>query len=159
MKTVLDAGFISDTAMVNGASLHYLRGGEGPPLILVYGFPQDWSEYHAIMPDLAKQFTVIAVDLRGIGESTVQSGGYDAANMAEDIYQLASTLGLKDLYVVGHDLGGMVAYAFVRRYPELLAGAMILDQVIPGIDGWEQVQNSQPYGIFTLCSFPSFPRS
>jgi pimeloyl-ACP methyl ester carboxylesterase len=142
LKTVLNAGFISETAMVNGAGLHYLRGGEGPALILVHGFPQDWSEYHAIMPDLAKQFTVIAVDLRGIGGSTAQSGGYDAANMAEDIYQLASTLGLKDLYVVGHDLGGMVAYALVRRYPELLTGAMILDQVIPGMDGWEQVQSS-----------------
>jgi pimeloyl-ACP methyl ester carboxylesterase len=143
--------------MVNGASLHYLRGGKGPPLILVHGFPQDWSEYRAIMPDLAKQFTVIAVDLRGIGGSTVQFGGYDAANMAEDIFQLASTLGLKKPYIVGHDLGGMVAYAFVRRYPNLLTGAMILDQVIPGIDGWEQVQSSPAVWHIHFMQLPELP--
>src|ERR1700753_2514474 len=94
LEAVLDAGFVSETAVVNGTTLHYLRGGDGPPLILIHGFPQDWSEYHSIMPQLAKQFTVIAVDLRGIGGSTVNSGGYDAANMAEDIYRLISTLEL-----------------------------------------------------------------
>jgi pimeloyl-ACP methyl ester carboxylesterase len=109
------------------------------------------------MPDLAKHFIVIAVDLRGIGESTVQSGGYDAANMAEDIYQLASTLGLKDLYIVGHDLGGMVAYAFVRSHPELLRGAMILDQVIPGVDGWEEVQSSPALWHIHFMQLPELP--
>ena len=65
----LGKGFVSNTAKVNGATLHYVRGGKGPPLVLIHGFPQDWFEYHAIMPRLAKRFTVIAVDLRGIGGS------------------------------------------------------------------------------------------
>jgi pimeloyl-ACP methyl ester carboxylesterase len=109
------------------------------------------------MPDLAKHFTVIAVDLRGIGGSRVQSGGYDAANMAQDIHELASTLGLKDLYIVGHDLGGMVAYAFARLYPELLTGVMILDQVIPGIDGWDQVQSSPAVWHIHFMQLPELP--
>jgi pimeloyl-ACP methyl ester carboxylesterase len=138
----LGEGFASETAMVNGITLHYVRGGEGPALILIHGFPQDWFEYHAIMPQLAKRFTVIAVDLRGVGGSTATPGGYDAANMAEDVYQLVSALKLKRVYIVGHDIGGMVAYAFVRRHPQITRGAMILDQVIPGIEGWDEVQGS-----------------
>ena len=96
--TQLADGFVSGTANVNGAPLHYVRGGSGPPLILVHGFPQDWYEWHAIMPRLAKQFTVIAVDMRGIGGSAATTRGYDAANIAEDIHQLVSTLKLERLY-------------------------------------------------------------
>jgi pimeloyl-ACP methyl ester carboxylesterase len=102
-------------------------------LILVHGFPEDWYEFHRLMPRLAKRFTVIAVDLRGIGGSTATPGGYDGTNMAEDVRQLAAELKLERIYIVGHDLGGMVTYAFVRRYPEVTRGAMILDVPIPGV--------------------------
>ena len=77
----LGSGFVSDTARVNGATLHYVRGGAGPAIILLHGFPEDWYAYHRIMPQLAKQFTVVAVDLRGLGGSAATAGGYDAANM------------------------------------------------------------------------------
>lgn len=140
--TGLDKEFLSETATVNGITLHYVRGGKGPTVILIHGFPQDWSEYRPIMPRLAKQFTVIAVDLRGIGRSTAKSGGYDAATMAEDVYQLVSRLKLEHVYVVGHDIGGHVAYAFFRRYPQAMRGAMILDTPIPGIEGWEEIQGA-----------------
>jgi pimeloyl-ACP methyl ester carboxylesterase len=132
--------FTSHSAPVNGLMLHYVRGGAGPAVILIHGFPQDWFEYHAIMPRLAKQFTVIAVDLRGVGGSTATPGGYDAANMAEDVAQLAAALKLGRVYIVGHDIGGMVAYAFVCRYPQAARGAMILDVPLPGIEGWDQIQ-------------------
>jgi predicted alpha/beta-fold hydrolase len=122
----LGSGFVSDTAQVNGATLHYVRGGAGPAIILLHGFPEDWYAYHRIIPQLAKQFTVVAVDLRGIGGSAATAGGYDAANMAEDVHQLAELLHLEHVYVVGHDIGGMVAYAFARRYPETSRGVMML---------------------------------
>ena len=150
-------GFVSELATVNGITLHYVRGGEGPPLILIHGFPQDWFEYHAIMPRLAKRFTVIVVDLRGVGGSTSTQGGYDAANMAEDVYQLVSTLKLERVYIVGHDIGGMVTYAFVRRYPRSTRGAMILDQVIPGIEGWEEVQGSPAVWHMHFMQVPGLP--
>jgi pimeloyl-ACP methyl ester carboxylesterase len=132
--------FASESATVNGITFHYVRGGKGPGVILIHGFPQDWFEYHVIMPRLAKRFTVIAVDLRGVGGSTAMQGGYDAANMAEDVHQLAAALKLERAYIVGHDIGGMVAYAFVRRYPEATRGAMILDVPLPGIAGWDEIQ-------------------
>jgi len=66
----LGKGFASETAAANGIALHYVRGSKGPAVILIHGFPQDWFEYHAIMPRMANQFTVIAVDQRGVGGST-----------------------------------------------------------------------------------------
>ena len=87
-----------------------------------------------------KRFTIVAVDLRGIGGSIATPSGFDAANLAEDLHQLAAALKLEHLYIVGHDIGGMVTYAFVRRYPQFTRGAMILDVPIPGIEGWDEVQ-------------------
>ena len=102
----LPVGFSSTTVRVNGASLHYVAGGRGPALILIHGFPENWSAYAEIMPRLAAQFRVVAVDLRGIGGSTPTESGYDAATTAEDVHQLARTLELDRPYVVGHDVGG-----------------------------------------------------
>jgi pimeloyl-ACP methyl ester carboxylesterase len=136
----LGSGFVSDTARVNGATLHYVRGGAGPAVILLHGFPQDWFEYHRVLPLLMSEFTVIAVDLRGLGGSIPTAGGYDAANMAEDVHQLAEHLHLEHVYVVGHDIGGMVAYAFARRYPETSRGVMMLDTPLPGLGPWDAVK-------------------
>jgi len=136
----LGEGFVSRTATVNGTTLHYVRGGAGPAVILLHGFPQDWYEFHQIMPRLAKSFTVIAADLRGIGGSKATDGGYDAANLAEDIHQLAQQLKLERVYVVGHDLGGIVAYAFARLYSKETRGVMILDVPLPGIEPWEDIK-------------------
>ena len=136
----LGSGFVSDTAQVNGTTLHYVRGGAGPAIILLHGFPEDWYAYHRIIPQLAKQFTVVAIDLRGLGGSTPTEGGYDAANMAEDVHQLAEHLHLEHVYVVGHDIGGMVAYAFARRYPETSRGVMMLDAPLPGLGPWDAVK-------------------
>jgi pimeloyl-ACP methyl ester carboxylesterase len=136
----MGGGFTSGNANVNGITLHYVRGGTGPAVILLHGFPQDWYEFHKVMPLLAKNFTVVAVDLRGVGGSTPTPTGYDAANLAEDIHQLALQLHLDHVYLVGHDIGGMVAYAFVRRYPQTARGVMILDVPLPGLDPWEQIQ-------------------
>jgi pimeloyl-ACP methyl ester carboxylesterase len=134
----LGQGLVSETIPVNGIRLHYVRGGQGPAVILIHGFPEDWSEYLAIMPRLAKRFSVIAIDLRGIGGSTAAPSGYDSDTLAEDVHQLAAALKLSHVYVVGHDIGGQVAYAFARKYPQSARGAMILDTPIPGLPGWEE---------------------
>jgi pimeloyl-ACP methyl ester carboxylesterase len=157
LATGLGQEFVSETATVNGTTLHYVRGGKGPALILIHGFPQDWSEYQAIMPRLAKRFTVVAVDLRGIGGSTATPGGYDAATMAEDVHQLAAALELERAYIVGHDIGGMVAYAFVCRHPQATRGAMILDAPIPGIEGWDESQAGPGVWHVGFMQIPGLP--
>jgi pimeloyl-ACP methyl ester carboxylesterase len=136
----IPAGFISATVKANGTILHYVRGGTGPAVILLHGFPEDWYESHRVMPGLAKRFTVVVVDLRGVGGSKPTPSGYDAANLAEDIHQLAMQLHLEHVYLVGHDIGGMVAYALARRYPQTARGVMILDVAFPGLEPWEEIQ-------------------
>jgi len=131
-------GFSSANERVEGTTVHYVRGGRGPAVILLHGFPQDWVEYRAILPRLAQRFTVIAVDLPGIGRSAPANGGYDVAHLAAHIDSLARALQLKRLYIVGHDLGGVVAYAYVRRSPAALRGAMIMDAPMPGLAGWDE---------------------
>ncbi|MGB6678676.1 MAG: alpha/beta hydrolase [Terriglobales bacterium] len=153
----LGSGFVSDTAQVNGATLHYVRGGTGPAVILLHGFPEDWYAYHRIMPLLAKQFTVVAVDLRGLGGSIPTEGGYDAANMAEDVHQLAERLHLEHIYVVGHDIGGMVAYAFARRYPETSRGVMMLDAPVPGLGPWDAVKTNPITWHINFQQTPDLP--
>jgi pimeloyl-ACP methyl ester carboxylesterase len=138
----MGGGFVSGTAQVNGTTLHYVRGGSGPAVILLHGFPEDWYEYHRVIPLLAKHFTVVAVDLRGIGGSAATPDGYDAANMSEDVHQLVERLLLEHVYVVGHDIGGMVAYAFVRRYPETSRGVMLLDAPLTGLGPWDAVKTN-----------------
>jgi pimeloyl-ACP methyl ester carboxylesterase len=135
----LGSGFESKFAQMNGTRIHYVRGGSGPALILLHGFPEDWYEFRLLMPRLAKTFTVVAVDLRGVGESTSSETGYEVANLAEDVHQLIVSLGLEHVYVFGHDIGGMVAYAFARRYPASARGVMILDAAFPGLEPWQDI--------------------
>ena len=132
------SGFTSAHVRVNGTNLHYVRGGRGPAIILIHGMPEDWTEYLPIMPRLAERFTVVAVDLPGLGQSSPAANGYEAASLAVDIHAVAQTLGLDRPYVVGHDLGGVVTYAYVRRFPNSLRGAMILDVPVPGVAGWDE---------------------
>ena len=132
------AGFSFGNAQVNGTSLHYVRGGQGPAVILIHGFPEDRVEYRAIMSRLAQRFKVVAVDVPGIGGSAPANGGFDTANLAAHIHGLAEALNLERPYVVGHDLGGYVTYAYVRRFPDALRGVMILDVPMPGLAGADE---------------------
>lgn len=141
--TKLGRGFSSHKAKVSGTTLHYVRGGAGDAIILVHGFPEDWTEYRHIMPQLARKFTVVAVDLRGVGGSQPATDGYDAMTLAKDIHELAGQLQLKQIYLVGHDIGGIVTYAYARLCPQDLRGVMILDVPLPGIEPWDEL-NADP---------------
>lgn len=133
-----DKGLSFGTARVHGAVLHFAKAGRGPALILLHGFPQDWNEWRPVMARLARRFTVVAPDLRGIGQSTAGSAKFDAATMAADVHELARVLKLDRPYIVGHDLGGIVAHACARMFPDDVRGAMILDVAVPGLDGWDE---------------------
>jgi pimeloyl-ACP methyl ester carboxylesterase len=138
--TKLGSGFRAHKAKVSGTTLHYVRGGAGDAVMLVHGFPEDWTEFRHIMPQLARKFTVIAVDLRGVGGSQPATDGYDVATLAKDIHELAEQLQLKQMYLVGHDVGGIVAYAYARLYPQDLRGVMILDVPLVGIEPWDALK-------------------
>jgi pimeloyl-ACP methyl ester carboxylesterase len=97
--------------------VNYARGGHGPTLVLLHGYPQTWYMWRKVLPALAEHYTVIAPDLRGSGGSDAPDDGYDKATLAEDVHQLLAGLGLADeVNVVGHDIGTMVAYAYAAAH-------------------------------------------
>ena len=155
----LGAGFAAGTADVNATTIHYVRGGRGPALVLLHGFPQDWFEWRRVMPRLSQQFTVIAADLRGVGGPTPTSGGYDAANLAEDIHLLLEELEAGPAHVVGHDIGGAVAYAFARRFPESTRTAVIVETPIPGIEPWSDLDIEAPLWHGAFHMIPDLPEA
>ncbi|MBN8808513.1 MAG: alpha/beta hydrolase [Sphingomonas sp.] len=152
-----DRGLSFGTVRVHGAVLHFARTGRGPALILLHGFPQDWSEWRPVLARLAKRYTVVAVDLRGIGQSTAGSAKFDAATMAADVHEFAGALKLDRPYVVGHDIGGMVAHAYARLYPADLRGAMILDVPVPGLDGWDEAVSGPAAWHVGFLQTPDLP--
>jgi cephalosporin-C deacetylase-like acetyl esterase len=87
--------FFHHTASVNGIQSHYVIGGHGDPVVLLHGWPETWYAWHRVMPALAKNYTVIAPDLRGLGDSSKPPTGYDGKTLAEDIHQLVTQLGFK----------------------------------------------------------------
>ena len=80
--------FSHRTASVNGIQLHYVIGGHGNPVVLLHGWPETWYEWRHVMPALSKNYTVIAADLQGLGDSSKPPTGYDGKTVAEDIHEL-----------------------------------------------------------------------
>ncbi len=134
LPTPAAAQIVDQSIEVGSQTVRYLSSGtEGPAIILLHGWPQTADEFREIMPELAKYYSIYAPDLSGIGGSTAPSQRWDKAALASDVKAFADQLGLEDPLVVGHDIGGMVAYAYARQYPEDLAGVAILDVPVPGL--------------------------
>jgi hypothetical protein len=122
------------TSVNGGVQIHYVIGGHGgDPVVLLHGWPQTWYEWRHVMPSLAKNYTVIVPDLRGLGDSSKPLTGYDGKTVAEDIHQLVSQLGFKQIFLVGHDFGVQVAYSYAAAHPNEVGRLVILDVPIPGI--------------------------
>ena len=137
------ANFKHAYADVNGVKIHYVIGGKGDPLVLVHGFGQNWYMWNRLLPELSKHFTVIAPDLRGVGESDKPEGGYDKKNMAKDIHELVKKLGYNNINLAGHDIGLMVAYAYAAQYGSEVKKVALMDALLPGIEPvWSQVSAS-----------------
>jgi pimeloyl-ACP methyl ester carboxylesterase len=125
--------FSHHSASVNGIQMHYVIGGEGDPVVLLHGWPQTWYEWRHVMPALAKNYTVVVPDLRGLGDSSKPVTGYDGNTTAEDIYQLLTQLKLgQKIYLVGHDVGAQTAYSYAAIHPNNVSKLVIMDFVFPG---------------------------
>ncbi len=124
-------GFTNHTINVNGIEFHYVEGGSGSPLVCLPGWPQTWYSFHRIAPQLAKHFRVFVVDIRGMGSSATPDSGYDKKTMASDIYNIILQLGLQQAFVLGHDIGGMVAMSLAYNYPQVVSGLIVADGLHP----------------------------
>ena len=113
--------------------LHAVIGGEGPPLLLVHGWPETWYAWRLLMPALARDFEVIAVDQRGIGLSDKPQDGYDTGTLAQDLVALMDALGHERFAVVGHDTGFAISYALAADHPDRVDRVALAE--IPGPPG------------------------
>ena len=136
------AVIVHDGVVDTGAiKVHYLRAGTGGTMVvLVHGWPESSREWRSVLPILAQRFTVVAPDLRGVGGSDAPATGYDKETLARDLHGLITALHPTRVIVVGHDIGGMTAYAYARLYPAEAAGVVILDVPLPGVGPWTQVK-------------------
>lgn len=119
-----------DTGQVR---LHVVIGGDGPPLLLVHGWPQTWYAWRMVMPPLARDFQVIAVDQRGIGLSDKPKDGYDPATQSNDLVGLMEALGHRRFAVYGTDVGMPIAYALAADHPDRVVRLIVSEAPLPGI--------------------------
>jgi pimeloyl-ACP methyl ester carboxylesterase len=133
MDATMPAEFSHHYANLKNVRLHYVTLGNGYPVVLLHGWPQTWYEWRRVMPLLADSFTLVAPDLRGLGDSSRPASGYDKKTVANDVWQLMrETLGHQRFAVVGHDWGAPVAFRLAADHADVVSHLVMLDVPVPG---------------------------
>ncbi|HTF53410.1 MAG TPA: alpha/beta fold hydrolase [Pseudonocardia sp.] len=125
-------GFTSERRLVNDVRMHYVIGGSGTPIVLLHGFPNTWYAWRDVMPRLAERHTVIALDLRGLGDSDPGTQPNDVTTGADDLHGLVAELGLGPVMLAGQDWGGSTAFAFAAAHPEEVRRLAVLEAMPAG---------------------------
>ena len=125
-------GFSRRRIRTSGASINLVAGGEGPPVLLLHGYPETHAMWHKVAPRLAHEYTVVCPDLRGYGDSSKPKGLSDHSNyskraMALDMAQVMAALGHERFHVVGHDRGGRVGHRLARDHGSRVRSLTVLD--------------------------------
>jgi len=154
-------GFHHATAAVNGQTIAYSHAGSGPPILLLHGFPQTRAMWHAIAPALAHDYTVIAADLRGYGDSSKpkDTQNYSFRHMAADQHALMQHLGHDQFHLIGHDRGARTAHRLSLDTPDALLSLSLMD-IIPTHSLLDQLHRSVAkayYHWFFLAQPEPFP--
>jgi haloacetate dehalogenase len=130
--TTLFPGFERRKIRTSEATINLVTGGEGPPVLLLHGYPQTHAMWHKVAPVLARNYTVVCPDLRGYGDSSKPKGLPDHSNyskraMALDMAQVMESLGFLGFHVIGHDRGGRVAHRLARDFGKRVRSLTVLD--------------------------------
>ncbi len=125
-------GFETGKRTIGDVSINFVHGGDGPPLLLLHGFPQTHAIWHAIAQRLSRSFHIVCADLRGYGdnskpESTADHATYSKRAMAADMVQLMASLGYSEFATAGHDRGGRVVHRLALDHPNAVTRAAVLD--------------------------------
>ena len=144
-------------AEVNGVRLHYVEQGKGPLILFLHGFPEFWYEWKELLPEFARDHHAVAPDMRGYNLSSKPSAveEYRVPLIVEDVRALASKLGAKKFVLVGHDWGGVIAWAFAAAHPEMLEKLIIVNAPHPTVFARELANNpnqqnaSSYFNLFT----------
>jgi haloacetate dehalogenase len=133
------------------AEINLEQAGDGPPLLLLHGYPQTHAMWHKVAPQLAERFTVVAPDLRGYGDSTgptdPDTGDYSNRVMAEDMVSVMGMLGFDEYRIAGHDRGARVGYRFALDHPEKVEKLAVLD-IVPTLETVERMDYEMAKGMY-----------
>jgi pimeloyl-ACP methyl ester carboxylesterase len=148
--------FFADLSEVR---MHYVTAGKGAPVVLLHGWPQTWYEWRDVIPRLAPHYTIIAPDLRGLGDSSRPDSGYDTQTIATDVWELVqNVLGIETFFLVGHDWGGPVSYAIAAAHAQAVTKLAILDVAIPG-DGSANISQGGKRWHHAFHQTPDLPEA
>jgi haloacetate dehalogenase len=142
--TPMFPGFSQHRIATAGAEINVRRGGDGPPVLLLHGYPQTHVCWHRVAPVLARRFTVVVADLRGYGDSskpasTESHAPYSKRVMAQDMVEMMAALGFQKFAVVGHDRGARVAYRMALDHPQTVLKLGVID-IVPTYTTWMGMQ-------------------
>ena len=132
-------GFRTQEIQANGTTLHVRVGGQGPAVLLLHGYGETGDMWALLAADLARDHTVVAPDLRGMGLSSRPETGYDKKTQGQDMAGLLEALTIDRVDLVTHDIGNMVGYAFAAQHPDRVRRFVLIDAPLPGIGPWEEV--------------------
>jgi pimeloyl-ACP methyl ester carboxylesterase len=153
-SVAVDGGTVSVTI---GGNVNMTAGGSGSPVLLIHGYAESSLMWKPLAKVLAPNYTVIAPDLPGIGDSSIPASGIDMKTSAERIHAAVRTLGYTKVRVVGHDIGLMVAYAYAAMYPQEVEKLALMDAFLPGVSGWEAIYNNP--GIWHFRFYGATPEA
>ncbi len=146
--------------IVEGASIHVVEAGmiEKPTILFLHGYPENWAEFEQIMVFHNKDFHLVVIDLPGIGKSD-KIPSNDKRTIAKYVNGIINVMNLKDVTLVGHDVGGMIVYAYLQAFPNELTRAVIMNVAIPGIDPWSEIKRNPYIWHFAFSSIPELPET
>ncbi len=157
-------GFEARRIRTSGARIHLVAGGEGPPVLLLHGYPQTHAMWHKVAPQLARDHRVVCADLRGYGDSSKPRGLPDHSNyakraMAQDMVEVMRALGHETFHLVGHDRGGRVAHRLARDHGRRVRSLTVMD-ISPTLKMYESTSQAFAtayYHWFFLIQKPPLP--
>ena len=139
MRPALPPSFEHRRVAVSGADWFVRFAGTGPAVVLLHGHPQDGNAWWPLAAALVTDHQVIVPDLRGLGRSSRAEDGYEKKSQATDLRAILEAFGIGRATLVGHDIGGMVAYAYAAQYPKDVERLVVMDAPLPGIGPWDEL--------------------
>ena len=146
---------------VDGLSIALSAAGDvkNPALLLLHGWPHSRALYHGVLEELAADFYVLAPDLPAVGESRRLPVASDKKTLADIVLKAAESAGAKQILVAGLDVGGMIAFAAARDHGERIAGAVVMNTVIPGLAPWAELISDPHLWHFAFHALPYLPET
>jgi pimeloyl-ACP methyl ester carboxylesterase len=158
---MVPAAFTHHQVPIGAHSLHLVEAGhdQSESVVFLHGWPEDWTEWQRVMERASQTHHVLALDLPGVGASRGAVPGGEKAALAETIHQAIQALSLAPYLIVGHDVGAMVAYAYLRKFAAELKAAVLISSVVPGLEPWSKVLTNPSIWHFAFHSIPSLPEA